>query len=128
MFHVFAISVYKIGLPFARTLARKQRCGLLIAFPNEHPDLDHQSVCLFSQIRLYFIIRTRVCSGWGTIANPHAKVFDPPATPSPIWQQHENSLQYVFYLLFVRTHTNFGIKIFEIDMLIFDLLTLTQGP
>ena len=34
----------------------------------------------------------------------------------------------MFSLLFVRTHTNFGIKIFEIDMLmIFDLLTLPQG-
>ena len=38
------------------------------------------------------------------------------------WQQIENSVQYVFYLLFVRTHKKFGIKIFEIDMLmIFDL-------
>ena len=26
---------------------------------------------------------TRMCSGWGAIANPHAKVFDPPAPPSP---------------------------------------------
>ena len=30
-FRVSAINVYKIGLPFTRTLAR----GLLIAFPNE---------------------------------------------------------------------------------------------
>ena len=54
-------------------------------------------------------------------------------TPPPItqeshpgawpWQQNENSVQYVFYLLFVRTHT----KIFEIDILIFDLLTSPQG-
>ena len=34
----------------------------------------------------------------------------------------------MFCLLFVRTFTKFGIKIFEIDMLmIFDLLTLPQG-
>ena len=34
----------------------------------------------------------------------------------------------IFYLLFVRTHTKSGIKIFEIDMLmIFDLLTSPQG-
>ena len=39
-----------------------------------------------------------------------------------------HSVQYVFYLLFVRTHTKFVIKIFEIDMLmIFDLLTSPQG-
>ena len=44
------------------------------------------------------------------------------------WQQNENSVQYVFYLLFVRTHTKFGIKIFEIDMLmIIDPFTSPQG-
>ena len=32
-----------------------QRPGLLIAFSYEHPALDHQTVCLFSQIRLYLI-------------------------------------------------------------------------
>ena len=60
-------------------------------------------------------------SRWGAIANPHAKVFDSPSTPQShpgawLWQQNENSVQYVSYLLFVRTHTKFGIKIFEIDM------------
>ena len=39
--HVFAINVYKIGLPFKRTLACDQCCGLLIAFPNE-------KYCLFA--------------------------------------------------------------------------------
>ena len=58
-------------------------------------------------------------SRWDAIANPYAKDFDPPAPPSPTpgaWpqQQNENSVRYVFYLLFVRTHTKFGIKIFEI--------------
>ena len=74
--------------------------------------------------------KTRGRSRLGAIANPNAKVFDSPSTPKfhpgawP-WQQNENSVQYVFYLLFVRTHTKFGIKIFEIDMLmIFDPLTL----
>ena len=47
--------IYKIGLPFTQTLPRHQRRGLLIAFSNEHPALDHQSVCLFSQIRLCLI-------------------------------------------------------------------------
>ena len=69
----------------------------------------------------------------GPIANPHAKVFDSPSTPQSHpralpWLQNEISCQYVFYLLFVRTDTKFGIKIFEIDMLmIFDLLTSPQG-
>ena len=67
-------------------------------------------------------------SRWGAIANLHskivseydqAKVFDLPAPTSPTpraWpqQQNENSVQYVFYLLFVRTHTKFGIKILEL--------------
>ena len=34
-FRVSAINVYKIDLPFTRTLSRDKRCGLLIAFPNE---------------------------------------------------------------------------------------------
>ena len=72
-------------------------------------------------------------SRWGAIANPQAKVIDSPSTPQSHlgawpWQQNKNSVQNVFYLLFVRTHTKFGIKIFEIDMLmIFDLLTSPQG-
>ena len=76
---------------------------------------------------------TRVRSRWGAIVNPHAKVFDSPSTPQSRpeacpWQQNENSVQYVFNLLFVRTHTKFDIKIFEIDMLvIFDLFTSPQG-
>ena len=51
----FAINVYKIGLPFTQTLPCDQRRGLLIAFSYEHSALDHQSVCLFSQIWLYLI-------------------------------------------------------------------------
>ena len=60
-FRVSAINVYKIDLPFTRTLSRDKRRGLLIAFPNEknnflnsdasHLDLDHQSNCLFSHFR-----------------------------------------------------------------------------
>ena len=41
--------------PTVYTLPCDQRRGLLVAFSNEHPALDHQSVCLFSQIRLYLI-------------------------------------------------------------------------
>ena len=52
---IFAINIYKIGLLFTRTLPRDQRRGLIIAFSNEHSALDHQSVCLFSQIWLYLI-------------------------------------------------------------------------
>ena len=79
------------------------------------------------------LTKTRARSRWGAIANPHAKVFDSPNAPQSQpgawpWQQNENSVQYVFYLLFVRTHTKFGIKIFEIDMLmIFNFLTSPQG-
>ena len=62
-------------------------------------------------------------SRWGTIANPHTQVFDHPVPPiftSEAWprQQNENSVRYVSYLLFVRTHAKFGIKIFEIDFVI----------
>ena len=76
---------------------------------------------------------TRACSHGAPSQIPTLKFFDSASTPQfhpgawP-WQQNENSVQYVFYLLFVRTHTKFGIKIFEIDMLmIFDLLTSPQG-
>ena len=52
--------------------------------------------------------------------------FDPLGTlvpPSPIpgaWPrwQNKNPVWYVLYLSFVRTHTQFGIKIFEIDFVI----------
>ena len=43
LFRVFAINVYKIGLPFTQTLAHDQCRDLLIAFPK----LDHQSVFFF---------------------------------------------------------------------------------
>ena len=62
------------------------------------------------------------------------KFLTPPPPPHPQqpqvppWQQNENPFQYVFYLLFVRTHTKFGIKSLKIDILmIFDLLTFSQG-
>ena len=51
---------------------------------------------------------------------------DPLGTPSspkphpwawPRWQ-NENPVWYVLYVSFVRTHTKFGIKIFEIDTVI----------
>ena len=51
-------------------------------------------------------------SRWGAIANPC--FFDPPSTVSPTPEQIDNSVQYVFYLLFVRTHTKFEIKILEL--------------
>ena len=63
-------------------------------------------------------------------------LFDPLGTPVPqsptpgAWPKHQNKypIWYVLYLSFVRTHTKFGIKIVEIDMLmIFDLLTSPQG-
>ena len=78
-------------------------------------------------------MKTRARSRRGAIANPHATVFDSPSTPKSNpgqlpWQQNENSVQYVFYLLFVKTHTKFGIKNFRIDMfMIFDLLTSPKG-
>ena len=49
---------------------------------------------------------------------PMLKFLTPQNTPKSHpgawpWQQNENSVQYVFYLLFVRTHTKFGIKSFK---------------
>ena len=49
---------------------------------------------------------------------PVLKFVTHPAPPCPthaawLQQQNENSVQYVFYLLFGRTHTKFGIKILE---------------
>ena len=41
--------------PTTRTLPYDLRHGLIITFSNEHLALDHQSVCLFTQIRLYLI-------------------------------------------------------------------------
>ena len=45
------LQVHKIGLPFTRTLAHDQHHGFLIAFPDEHPDQDHQSV--FSDLAVF---------------------------------------------------------------------------
>ena len=81
-----------------------------------------------------YIYRTRARSWWGAIANPHAKVFDspPPAPPSPT-PGHDlgNRMQILFNMFsifYLWEHTKFGVKIFEIDMLmIFDLLTSPQG-
>ena len=64
-------------------------------------------------------------SQWGAIENPHAQVFDPPPqapiSPTPgAWprQWNEHTVWYVLYLLFVRTHTQIVIKIFEIEFVI----------
>ena len=64
-FCVSAINVYKIDLPFTRTLACDKRCGLIITFPNEKifslTVISHISIwiiksdCLFSLIPLYLI-------------------------------------------------------------------------
>ena len=59
-----------------------------------------------------------------------------PQSPTPgAWpRRHDaNPVWYVLYLLFVRTHTQFGIKIFEIDFVIENKWYLTffappQGP
>ena len=39
-----------------------QGSGLLIAISNEYPALDRQTVCLFSQIRLYLVELWQTCS------------------------------------------------------------------
>ena len=61
-------------------------------------------------------------SRWGAVANYHAKMFDRPQYPSPTPRHDPGSRMfcwYVLYILFVRTHTKFGIKkIFEIDVVI----------
>ena len=62
--------------------------------------------------------------------------FDPWASPVPqspnpgAWprQQNKNPVWYVLYLSFVRTHTKFGIKIFEIDFVIEIKWYLTFWP
>ena len=60
--------------------------------------------------------------------------FDPLGTPSAPnshpWprEQNENPVWYVLYLSFVRTHTMFGIKIFEIDFVIEIKWYLTFWP
>ena len=70
--------------------------------------------------------------------HPYCSSFWPPAPPSPTpgaWsrQQNENSVQYFFYLLFVRTHTKFSKKKWNWhgnrNLMIsdFDLLTSTKG-
>ena len=64
---------------------------------------------------------------------PTLKFLTPPAPRSPT-PGHDlgNRMKILFnmfsiFFIFVRTHTKFGIKIFEIDMLmIFDLLTSPQ--
>ena len=58
--------------------------------------------------------QTRMRSRSGPIANPNTYVFDPPSTPSPTPEQIDNSVQYVICILFLRTHTKFGIKILEL--------------
>ena len=57
----------------------------------------------------------------------------PPVPQSPVpgaWprQQNKNPILYVLYLSFVRTHTKFGIKIFEIDFVIEIKWYLTFWP
>ena len=62
--------------------------------------------------------------------------FDPLGTPAPQsptsgeWPrgQNENPIWYVLYLSFVRTHTKFGIKIFEIGFVIEIKWYLTFWP
>ena len=62
--------------------------------------------------------------------------FDPLGSPSAPkshpWEwpggQNENPIWYVLYLSFVRTHTKFGIKIFEIDFVIEFKWYLTFWP
>ena len=70
----------------------------------------------------------------GAIANPHAKVFDSPKHPQVPPRGMTLATEWKFcsicFLSFIceNTHKEFGIKIFEIDMLmIFDLLTSPQG-
>ena len=59
-----------------------------------------------------FVIETRTPSQWGAITYPHAQVFDTTATLKPL--PFSMTQEADEHLLFVRTHTKFGIKMFEI--------------
>ena len=77
-------------------------------------------------------------SGWiSDFFNPQPPTV--PSSPTPrAWPRrpNENPVLYVLYLSFVRRHTKFGLKIFEIDfvieillyLMILDLLAPPQGP
>ena len=60
------------------------------------------------------------------------KIFDPLGTPSTPkshpWGQNENPVCYVLYLSFVRTHTKFGIKTFQIEFVVEIKWYLTFWP
>ena len=79
-------------------------------------------------VLVVLMLYTRARSRSGAIANPHAKVSDSPSTP----QSHPGHdlgnrmkiLFNMFSIFYLWEHTQFGIKIFEINMLmIFDILT-----
>ena len=76
-------------------------------------------------------------SGW---ISKKKKILNPPAPPPPPtvplsptsgpWPRrlNENPIRYVLYLSFVRRYTKFGLKIFEIDLLIQIQWYLTFWP
>ena len=62
-------------------------------------------------------------SQWDAIANYHAKMFDRPQHPSPTPRHDPGSgmkcfVDMFYIMLFVRTHTKFGIKNLKIDVVI----------
>ena len=77
---------------------QRQRSGCASVLSGQH---------LFVRFKEWIILaiqaKTRAHSRWGAIANPHSThKSQPGAWP---WQQNENSVQHVFYLSLVRTHT-----------------------
>ena len=52
----------------------------------------------------------------GAMANPHAKVLTPQHPQVPSLGHNPSKRMKIMFNLFVRTHTKFCIKIFEIDI------------
>ena len=58
-------------------------------------------------------------SRWGAIANPHIQVFDPSTPKSRPGYDPGDRMKILFDIFHIfYTHTKFGIKLFEIDIVI----------
>ena len=127
---LFWHNVWKISKN--KTVRAKEKYTDLIG--NEKRRLCHEPVTALSIVNtrriLYYKCKLERAVDGAPWQIPTLKFLTPPAPAVPTrgMTLATKNVQYVFYLLFVGTHTKFGIKIFEIDMLmIVDLLTSPQG-